>query len=120
MIKKNVWEAVGKNLGFETGEAATAKKCFHQSSNKVCERKEELKRLKKSDTDVKKVMKAEKNMRDYLFLSWLDSFMYERNIQYNLQSNEEDMETSEPVEQYISEIHPDIFNNVDVNVELFY
>ena len=47
MIKKNVWEAVGKNLGFETGEAATAKKCFHQSSNKVCERKEELKRLKK-------------------------------------------------------------------------
>ena len=59
-------------------------------------------------------MKTEKYMRGYLYLSWLDNFVYERNNKCNLQNNEVDMEVSEPVEQYITEIDPDIFENVDV------
>ena len=43
-------------------------------------------------------MKAEKGMREYLFLSWLDSFVYKRNNKCNLQNNENDMEESEPVD----------------------
>ena len=50
----------------------------------------------------------------YRFLNWLDSFIYERNNKYNLQNNEEDMEASEPIEKYITEIYHDIFNNVGV------
>ena len=59
-------------------------------------------------------MKAEKDMREYLFLSWLDSFVYERNNKCNLQNNENDMEASEPVEHNITEIDPIIFDDVDV------
>ena len=59
-------------------------------------------------------MKAEKDMREYLFLSWLDSFVYERNNKCNLQNNENDMEASEPVEHNITEIYPIISDDVDV------
>ena len=54
-------------------------------------------------------MKAKKDVREYLFLSWLDSFKYERNNKCNLQNNENDMEVSEPVEHNITEIDPIIF-----------
>ena len=77
-------------------------------------RKKTLKDLKRSGTDAEKVMKAEKDMREYLFLSWLDSFVYERNNKCNLQNNENDMEASEPVEHNITEIDPIIFDDVDV------
>ena len=59
-------------------------------------------------------MKTENDRRVYFFLSWLDNFVYKRN-KCNLQNNEEEgMEASEPVKQYISEIDPDIFNDMDV------
>ena len=59
-------------------------------------------------------MKAESDMREYLFLSWLDIFVYERNNKCNLQNNENDMEASEPAEHNITEIDPIIFDDVDV------
>ena len=77
-------------------------------------RKETLKDLKRSRTDAEKVMKAEKDMREYLFLSRLDSFVYEKNNKCNLQNNENDMEASEPVEHNITKIDPIIFDDVDV------
>ena len=77
-------------------------------------RKKTLKDLKRSGTDAEKVIKAEKDMREYLFLSWLDSFVYERNNKCNLQNNENDMEASEPVEHNITEIDPIIIYDVDV------
>ena len=43
-------------------------------------------------------MKSEKDMREYLFLSWLDNFAYERDNKCYLQNNEEDMKASKPVE----------------------
>ena len=52
-------------------------------------------------------------MGEYLSLSWLDNFVYERNEKGDLQNNKEDMEASEPAEQYMSQIDPDIFSNVD-------
>ena len=69
------------------------------------------KSLKRSAIDV---MKTENDRRVYFFLSWLDNFVYKRS-KCNLQNNEEEgMEASEPVKQYISEIDPDIFNDMDV------
>ena len=59
-------------------------------------------------------MKAESDMREYLFLSWLDIVVYERNNKCNLQNNENDMEASEPAEHNITEIDPIIFDDVDV------
>ena len=56
-------------------------------------------------------MKAEKDMQECLFLGWTILCMKKKN---NLQNNEEDMKAIETVEQYISEIDPDIFNDVDV------
>ena len=90
--KKNAWEAVAKDIGLETGEAA--KNAFTSLRTKYVRRKKTLKHLKRSETD-KKEMKAEKDMREYLFLNWLDSFVYERNNKCNLQNNENDMEASE-------------------------
>ena len=54
-------------------------------------------------------------MGEYLFLGRLDNFVYERNKKCNLQNNKEDMQASEPAEQYISEIDPGIFSNVDIH-----
>ena len=54
-------------------------------------------------------------MGEYLFLGWLDNFVYERNKKCNLQNNKEDKEASELAEQYFSEIDPGIFSNVDVH-----
>ena len=110
--KKNAWEAVAKDIGLETGEAA--KNAFTSLRTKYVRRKKTLKDLKRFGTDAEKVMKAEKDMREYLFLSWLDSFVYERNNKCNLQNNENDMEASEPVEHNITEIDPIIFDDVDV------
>ena len=107
--KKNAWEAVAKDIGLEIGEAA--KNAFTSLRTKYVRQK---KTLKRSGTDAEKVMKAEKDMREYLFLSWLDSFVYERNNKCNLQNNENDMESSEPVEYDITEIDPIIFDDVDV------
>ena len=59
-------------------------------------------------------MRTEKDMRQYLFLSWLDSFVYERNNKCNLQNNENDMEESGPVEHNITEVDSIIFGDVDV------
>ena len=59
-------------------------------------------------------MKAEKDMRECLFLSWLDSFVYERNNKCNLQNNENDVEASKPVEHNMTEIDPIISDDVDV------
>ena len=72
--KKNAWEAVAKDIGLETGEAA--KNAFTSLRTKYVRRKKTLKDLKRSGTDAEKVMKAEKDMREYLFLSWLGSFVY--------------------------------------------
>ena len=77
-------------------------------------RKKTLKDLKKSGADAEKVIKAEKDMREYLFFSWFDSFVYERSNKCNLQNNENDMEASEPTENNITEIDPIIIDNVDV------
>ena len=110
--KKNAWEAVAKDIGLETGEAA--KNAFPSLRTKYVRRKKNLKDLKRSGTDAEKVMKAEKVMREYLFLSWLDSFVYGRNNKCNLQNNENDMEASEPAEHNITEIDPIIFDDVDV------
>ena len=74
----NAWEAVAKNIGIETSEAA--KNAFTSLRTKYVRRKKTLKDLKRFGTDVEKVMKAEKDMREYFFLSWLDSFVYERNF----------------------------------------
>ena len=101
-----------KDIGLETGEAA--KNAFTILRTKYVRRKETLKDLKRSRTDAEKVMKAEKDMREYLFLSWLDSFVYEKNNKCNLQNNENDMEASEPVEHNITKIDPIIFDDVDV------
>ena len=110
--KKNAWEPVAKDIDLETGEAV--KNAFTSLRTNYVKRKKTLKNLKRSGTDSEKVMKAEKDMREYLFLSWLDSFVYERNNKCNLQNNENDMESSEPVEYDITEIDPIIFDNVDV------
>ena len=64
-------------------------------------------------------MKAEKDMREYLFLNWLDCFVYERNNMCNLQNNENDMEANEPVEHSITEIDHIIFDDVDVQNRTF-
>ena len=76
--KKNAWEAVAKNIGIETSEAA--KNAFTSLRTKYVRRKKTLKDLKRSGTDAEKVMESEKDMWKYLFLSWLDSFVYNRNI----------------------------------------
>ena len=110
--KKNAWIAVAKDIGLETGEAA--KNAFTNFRAKYVRRKKTLKDLKRSGTDTEKVMKAEKDMREYLFLGWLDSFTYERNNKCNLQNNENDKEASEPVEHSITEIDPIIFGDVNV------
>ena len=110
--KKNAWEAVAKDIGLETGEAA--KNTFTSLRTKSVRRKKTLKDLKRFGTDAEKVMKAEKDMREYLFLSWLDGFVYKRNNKCNLQNNENDMEASESVEHNITEIDLIIFGNVDV------
>ena len=60
--------------------------------------KKTLKTQKRSNRDAEKVMKSEKDMREYLFLSWLDNFAYERNNNCYLQNNEEDIKASKPVE----------------------
>ena len=109
--KKNAWEAVEKDIGLETGEAT--KNAFTSLRTKYVRRKKTLKDLKRSGTDAEKVMKAEKDMREYLFLSWLDRFVHERN-KCNLQNNENDMEASEPVEHNITEIDAIIFDDVDI------
>ena len=100
---------VGNNLGFKTGEAA--KHAFTSHQTKYLRRKKTLKNLKRSGTAAEEVMKAEKDMQECLFLGWTILCMKEKN---NLQNNEEDMKASETIEQYISEIDPDIFNDVDV------
>ena len=110
--KKNASVAVAKDIGLETGE--TAKNAFTSLRTKYVRRKKTMKELKRSRTDAEKVMKAEKDIREYLFLSWLDSFVYERINQCNLQNNENDMEPSEPVEHSITEIDPITFDDVDV------
>ena len=73
--KKNAWEAVAKDIGLEIREAT--KNAFTIYRTKYVRRKKTLKDLKRSGTDAEKVMKAEKDMREYLFLGWLDSFVYE-------------------------------------------
>ena len=65
--KKNAWEAVAKDIGLETRE--TAKNAFTSLRTKYVRRKKTLKDLKRSGTDAEKVMKAEKDMREYLFVS---------------------------------------------------
>ena len=75
--KKNAWEVVLKDISLETDEAA--KNAFTSLLMKYVRRKKTLKDLKRSGTDTKKVMKAEKDMREYLVLSWLDNFVCERN-----------------------------------------
>ena len=105
--KKNVWEKVKKDLGFEPDEAA--KSDFTSLQTKYLRRK---KTLKDSNSWKKKVIKAEMDMREYL-LSWLGNFVYKRN-KCNFQNSKEDMEASEPVVQYNSEIDPDIFDEVDI------
>ena len=57
-----------------------------------------LKTQKRSNRNTEKVMKSKKDMREYLFLSWLDNFAYERNNNCYLQNNEEDIKASKPVE----------------------
>ena len=61
--KKNDWEAVAKDIGLETGKAA--KNAFTSLRTKYLRQKKTLKDLKKSGTDAEKVMKAEKDMREY-------------------------------------------------------
>ena len=80
--KKNAWEAV--ESWFRNWWSC--KKCFHQSSNKACETKEDLKRLKEVWHRCQKVMKTDKDMRKYHFSSWLENFVYEKN-----KCNEEDI-----------------------------
>ena len=46
-----------------------------------------LKSQKRSNRDAEKVMKSEKDMREYLFLSWLDNFAYEKENNCYLQNN---------------------------------
>ena len=58
--KKNVWEAVAKDIGLETGEAA--KNAFRSLRTKYVRQKKTLKNLKRSGNDAEKVMKAEKDM----------------------------------------------------------
>ena len=81
--KKNAWEVVGKELNFGSGEYA--KNAFRSLHTKYVRRKNTLKESKKSGTGSEKVKKAEKDIREYLFLSWLDNFAYERNSKCNLQ-----------------------------------
>ena len=54
-------------------------------------------------------------MREYLFLSWLDDFVSERNSKCNRQHDEDkSSEVSEAVEQPMNETDSDILNNIDV------
>ena len=103
---------MAKDISLETGE--TAKNAFTSLRTKYVRQKKTLKDLKRSGTDAEKVMKAEKDMRVYFFLCWLDSFVYERSNKCNLQNNENDMEAIEPVEHNITEIDPFSFDDVDV------
>ena len=75
--KKNAWEVVIKDIGLETGEPA--KNAFTTFRTKYVRRKKTLKDLKSSGTYAKKVMNVEKDMLEYLSLSWFDSFVCERN-----------------------------------------
>ena len=59
-IKKNTWEAVAKDIGLETDEAA--KNAFTNLRRKYVRRKKTLKDLKRSGTNAEKVMKAEKDL----------------------------------------------------------
>ena len=65
--KKNAWGEVAKDIGLKTGEAA--KNALTTPRTKYVRRKKTLKYLKRSGTYAAKVMKAEKDMREYLFLS---------------------------------------------------
>ena len=67
------------------------KKAFPSLRTKYVRPKKALKDSKRSGTDAQIVMKAENDMREYRFLSWLDNFEYERNNKCNLQNNEEDI-----------------------------
>ena len=58
--KKNAWEAVAKDIGLETGEAAN--NTFTSLRTKYVGREKTLKDLKRSGTDTKKLMEVEKNM----------------------------------------------------------
>ena len=70
---------IGKNLGFKTGEAA--KNAFTSLRTKYVKQKKSLEDSKRSGQDEEKVIKAEKDMREYLFLSWLDNFVYKKKQQ---------------------------------------
>lgn len=76
MRRKNAWEVVGKDLGFRISEAAKHALISHQNMRQ----KKTLKDPKRSSIDAEKLMKAEKDMEEYLFLSWLDNFVYERKV----------------------------------------
>ena len=70
---------IGKNLGFKTGGAA--KNAFTSLRTKYVKQKKSLEDSKRSGQDEEKVIKAEKDMREYLFLSWLDNFVYKKKQQ---------------------------------------
>ena len=70
---------IGKNLGFKTDEAA--KNAFTSLRTKYVKQKKSLEDSKRSGQDEEKVIKAEKDMREYLFLSWLDNFVDKKKQQ---------------------------------------
>ena len=71
--KKNTREAVAKDIGLELGEAA--KNAFTSLRTRYVRQKKTLKDLKRSGSNAEKVMKAENDMWEYLFLRWFDSFV---------------------------------------------
>ena len=63
------WEAIGKDLGFETSE--TAKKAFTSLRTKYVRRKKTLKNSERCGANAEKVMKAEKTCgRDIYSFVW--------------------------------------------------
>ena len=74
--------------GLQLGSWKEAKLAFTSLRSKYNRRKKNFKDCHCSETSSDRVEKAEKDLKEYSFLFWLDSFIYERKGRSNLPQDE--------------------------------
>ena len=75
--RSNAWRRVESELGLEEG---TAEKRFDAIKKRYNRKKNALKSKKNPGSGLKDVEEAENSVKEYSFLSWLDSYQTEKNI----------------------------------------
>ena len=84
--KANAWSKIAIELGMESGKEA--KVMFTSLRTKYNRCKKNFKDVNRSGTSSDKVQKAEKDLKEYAFLFWLDNFIYKRKGRSNLPQEE--------------------------------